>query len=337
MTVHADAVAWALEYQAKATEATPPTEAVDQGLDRLSDLLALPSVGLSVIGARLIGDGGDAAAYLDLSNGSELVFKSMREMVQPSRLMAEVVATTGALLKLKQPQSMEVVALVRQVARHIRTMGEADEAIEWGVGFLQAATVIDFDVTDQGERWGAFSRLATIDPRVTHRLNGVSVAAASTTLRHLDGSTLVRTDWFRAYVRSIEPRVSPAQVAIQMQRVGWVRRGREGRWLARQPLGPGQHNWAFWLVPKHWEVRGEPARAVTADEKDPRARTRAHAYEPESAVTGAVTGETPPVREEGREERLVDVLGSEEAVVDAVVDAFDAVEIDAVEIEEVER
>lgn len=263
-------------------------------LEELGELLALPSVGLRVTGARLFGDGGDAAGFIDLSDGTELVLRSMREATRPGTLMAEVVATTGARPRLKQPQAMDAVALVRQIARRTRTLGEAEQAIEWGVSFLQLAEMIDVDLFDQHERWGAFSRLAKTDPRARNRESNLSIATASVVLRHLDGSRLVRTSWLEAHVRAIDPRVTPAALGVQMQRVGWERRGQSGRWKATRPGAPGQLNWAFWHVRHGWEDRGEALpeqNAVTAGIKDPHAHTRARALESEPAVT-AVVGRT---------------------------------------------
>jgi 5S rRNA maturation endonuclease (ribonuclease M5) len=256
----------------------------------LASLLALDTLDppLAVTAASIIGDGADAAAYVTLSDGSELHFRSLREMTQPGKLMAEIVATTAAMPKLNQQAAMAAVSLLKRYARHVRSMSEMDEAIEWGVSFLQAADVLDVDVHDQADRWAAFSKLSEIDPRRTHRESNISIAAASLVLRCVDGTRLVRTDWMRAYVRSIEPRVSPVLLAKLMQRVGWVRRGNEGRWKATRPGLPGQLNWAFWIVPPGWEDRGggpSPAEAVTAGKEQPPAPARAPARAPAGAVT----------------------------------------------------
>lgn len=249
------------------------------GLDKLPDPLTITA-------AQVIGVGADAAAYITVSDGSEMRFRSLREMTSPGKLMAEVVATTGAIPKVNQQQAMQAVALLKRYAQHVRSMTEDDEAIEWGINFLQAADFLDVDIDDQAQRWAAFVRLGEIDPRETSRQTNISVAAASLVLRLEDGSRLVRTDWMRAYVRSIEPRMSPAAIAVLLQRVGWVRRGREGRWKATRPGLPGQINLAFWLVPSGWDDQGEeppapkheiPANGlvVTAGTKTPPARALA--------------------------------------------------------------
>ncbi len=236
-------------------------------LAELNDLLEL-AVGQAITGARLIGPGGDAAVFLTLKDGTEMTFASVRDMTRPANLLAELAVSTGARPKLNQARALDAVALIRKVAVHVASMDQADQAVEWGVGFLQAAAVLDVDLYDQAERWGAFSHLKDIDPRARHRETNVSVAAASVVLRHVDGSRLVRTDWLAAHLRVIEPRVTPAQLAVQMQRVGWLRRGTHGRWKATRPGMPGQLNWAFWLVPAGWEDRGEEA-AVTASYDGP--------------------------------------------------------------------
>lgn len=220
------------------------------GLDKLTPPLTFGA-------AQVIGDGASAAAYMEVSDGSVIRFASLRDMAQVNRLMAEVVATTGALPKINQQGAMQAVALLKQHAEHVRSMSEEDEAIDWGITFLTAADVLDLDLDDQTQRWGAFTRLGEIDPRETSRQSGISIAAASTVLRAEDGTRLVRTDWMRAWVKSIEPRMTPAAIAALMQRVGWIRRGTKGRWKATRPGLPGQQNMAFWVVPPGWDDRGE--------------------------------------------------------------------------------
>lgn len=252
----------------RVTRSTTPTTTAQPASDavELAKLLALDTLDppLTIAEASVIGDGADATAYISYSDDTEMSM-TLREMCSPSKLMAEVVATTGAVPKLNQQRAMQAVALLKRHAQHIRSMSETDEAVEWGVNFLQAAETIDVDLMDQGERWAAFSKLAETDPRARHRECNISVAAASIVLRGVDGTRLVRTDWMRAYVRSIEPRTTPAQIAALMQRVGWQRRGKEGRWKATRPGLPGQLNWSFWIVPKDWDDRG----AVTAGKESP--------------------------------------------------------------------
>ena len=234
---------------------------------------------------------------MQLSDGSELRFRSLREMTQPTKLFAEVVATTGAVPKLNQQLAGEAVALLKRFARHVASMNEDDEAIEWGVNFLQAAETLDVDVDDQAERWGAFCKLEEIDPRRQHAETRQSIASASVVLRCADGSRLVRTDWFRAYVKSIETRMTPAQIATVMQNVGWIRRGSKGRWKATRRGLPGQRNMAFWLVPVDWEDRGEEnaSGAVTPGAEYSPAPAPARACARVGGVTrGHRSGDEPP-------------------------------------------
>lgn len=242
----------------------------------LNELLELPDH-KAITGARILGDGADAAIFMELADGSEMHLTA-RDMARPAALLTALAVGPGVRPKLNQARALDAVVLVKTLARHVRTMSETDQAIEWGVNFLQMADVIDVDLYDQGERWGAFSMLKDQDPRARHRETNVSIATASKVLRHRDGSRLVRTDWLVAYVRSIEPRITPAHLAILMQNAGWRRRGKEGRWKATPPGRPGQLNWAFWLVAPDWESRGETVVAdatVTAGYVIPPARTRA--------------------------------------------------------------
>ena len=226
-----------------------PIEAAEQ----LAALLDLPSVGVQIRRARVTGRGSRASVQIELSNDEELEFDSVRDMIRPQNLVAEVAACTGACPSLKQPQAARAVALVRALAEHTRSLTADDMAREWGIDYLQAGSVLECDMNDQAGRWAAFYHLSTINPATTQAHDGGSLAAAGVVLRHVDGVRLVRTRWFREFVRHEQDHtVSPAHVLQRMQRVGWALRGNEGRIKATRPGNPGSLVWAFYTIPVDW-------------------------------------------------------------------------------------
>jgi hypothetical protein len=109
---------------------------------------------------------------------------------------------------------------------------------------------------DQAARWEAFCTLERIDPVSMANREAISVAAASLVLVHTDGTRLVRCGWFRAHAKREDSSVSPEQIALRMQRVGWTRRGAHGRVKATRPGNQGTALvWTFYSVPKGWEER----------------------------------------------------------------------------------
>lgn len=222
--------------------------------ERLTALLDLSKVGLSVRGARVVGRGSGASADLHLSDGTEINFPTLRDAANATRLAVEIAACTGATPRLKAPQAIQVVALIRALAEHQHVLTVDDLSIEWGLAFLQAADVLDIDLSDQGHRWDAFSRLEAIDPLTRWRSDGISIAKASLILRDTDGVRLVRAGWFRAHVRADDHQASPQEIAHRMERVGWRRPGRTGRIKATQPGFNGTLAWSFYAVPPAWEA-----------------------------------------------------------------------------------
>lgn len=73
----------------------------------------------------------------------------------------------------------------------------------------------------------------------------------------------MRSEWFHRYARSLSPRETPATVGARMLRVGWERRGREGRIKATAPGRQATLQWAFWVVPAGWGESETSARQVT--------------------------------------------------------------------------
>lgn len=221
--------------------------------EEIAAILDLTTVDIVVTGARIVGRGGGASADLFLSDGGPITFERLRDAGKPNILAIEVAAATGATPKLNGSQALRVVALLRALAEHEAAYDADEIAREWGSSFLQAAPVVDLDMSDQRQRWAAFSSLAEIDPVARRALGACpTVAAGSRILRHVDGTRLVRTGWFRSYVR-VEESIGSTELANRMQRVGWSRKGQSGRIKATRPDFPSELVWTFYHVPAGWE------------------------------------------------------------------------------------
>jgi hypothetical protein len=220
--------------------------------EELAAILDLGSVGLSIRGGRIVGRGSSATADIYLSDGDVIEFESLRQVANQKALTVEVCAWTGATPTIKAPQAVRAVALLRALSDQQRTSGEDDLAREWGSEFLQAADVIDLDMTDRVQRWDAFSRLGQIDPGARYRGEGLAIAKTSLVLRHHDGVRLVRTGWFRAHVHTEDHGISPQQIRTRMQRVGWELPGHHGNVKAARPAFKDQLVWQFYRVPAEW-------------------------------------------------------------------------------------
>ncbi len=215
---------------------------------KLATLFDLPALGIKVLGADTFGSGSRAAAEIKLSNGEVMTFDTLRDMANAGNLAAELAACTGATPKLTKADALAAISLVRTIARTHRAMTDNDAAIDWGTNYLQAAAVIDFDLDDQRQRWGAFSQLNEVEPS----RDPIGVPPPNIVLRHLDGTRLVRASWFGTYVRRMDS-ASSREIPTRMSRVGWHRRGSEGRIKASRPGFSDTLQWSFYLVPAGWE------------------------------------------------------------------------------------
>lgn len=228
---------------------TPP-------LDQLTEMLGLDVADIRVMGATMYGRGSDAAAVIALSSGKTLEFESVRLMARPQTLLAELAAVAGVVPELKQPACMRVIALVSEIAVNEMRLTETDLARDWGSEYLQDASVIDVDLRDQAQRWGAFSMLANRDPKMTARDESTNLAKAGIVLRDCDGARVVRSGWFLAYVRDVAPRVSHTRLPTLMAQAGW---GLPKQFKATQPTGSMVLHWPFYVVPAGWENQGDDA------------------------------------------------------------------------------
>jgi hypothetical protein len=223
--------------------------------EQLAALLELPSVDVQIRGATLFGHGSKAAVEIRLSNGEALSFDSVRDMTRPANLIAEVVACTGAIPKIRQPDAMRAVSMLRSLAEREIVLTDNDEALEWGETYLTASQPLEVNLNDQAERWCAFSALAQRDPAARASELGISLAAAGLILRDTDGTRLIRAGWFHPFVRTFDPSMGQATLAVRMARVGWTRRGSSGRIKATAPARSAVLAWNFWVVPAGWETK----------------------------------------------------------------------------------
>lgn len=219
------------------TAGAPTTQA-----DELAGILNLGEVGLSITGARIVGRGAAASADLYLSDGTTITFETLKDFTTPVRLALQVTACTGAKCPvLKVPEALGALVLLRQIAEHVQSTTNDDIAIDWGLSYLEGVEVISLDMTDRRERWGAFKLLEQ--------------RWAGTVLEHTDGTRYVRSGWFFDHVRLLDHAAgSRAVIAVRMERVGWVRRGKTGRIKATSLSFPGQLVWSFFEVPAGWET-----------------------------------------------------------------------------------
>jgi hypothetical protein len=214
----------------------------------LGELFDLPAKGLKIHDARVYGKGSNAAVEIDVSNGETLSFGSLREMMRPQTVIAEVAACTGSTPGLKQGQCAIAITLVKAVAKTVQTESENDIAREWGRDYLRIAETIDLDINDQRQRWRAFEMLHEKgDP-----VDSGHGPAGGIVLRHVDGIRFVRTFWFERYVRSRDSSATRAIIGPRMAKVGWERRGTHGDIKATSPSRRETRTYPFWVVPANW-------------------------------------------------------------------------------------
>jgi hypothetical protein len=226
--------------------------------DELTALLKLDRAGCRIVGARVVGQGSEASAdlYVVDSAGqrSEITFRSRRDVANAQRLNVEM-SCFDVVAGLKAADAIQANVLLGRIATHETTATEDDVAADWGIAFLREADTLDVDLTDQTERWAAFSRLTSMNPWADVH-HGGTLAGASLVLRHTSGVRWVRTSWFYGHVRSREAgALGATEVIGRMARVGWTRRNGSGRVKATHPTDPSRtpifHR--FYLVPAGWE------------------------------------------------------------------------------------
>jgi hypothetical protein len=220
--------------------------------EQLAALLGLDVIGLEIRGARIVGRGGSASADLFLSDESTITFESLRDVATPKTLALEVAACTGATPTIKGAQALRAVALLRAIGEHYETRSADQRYADLGLAYLQSAVLRPTDMNDQADRWEAFCSLERADPKADARMADVTVAQASTVLVDVEGVRYVRAGWFQMYVRREDPTASPHEVGQRMVRVGWQRRGKDGRIKATAPQREAQLVWPFYVVAADW-------------------------------------------------------------------------------------
>lgn len=222
--------------------------------EEINGILKLREAGYWITGARFVGRGAAASCDLFLNDGTTITFERVSDMAAPMKVRTALAATLGLPRKVDGNQTIRLIASAHRLAEHQASYDADEVAREWGSSFLQAAPVIDVDMADQRERWGAFDSLSGIDPTALRASGEVgSIAAGSPVLRDVHGIRYVRTGWFRAHVRA-EESISSVELANRMQRVGWTRHGESGRIKATRPNFPDQWIWTFYAVPATWET-----------------------------------------------------------------------------------
>jgi len=214
-----------------------------QTTEQLAELLHLPDVGRSIKTARITGQGARASVDLVLDDDTTLTFESVKDFAHPGRMALELAMGPGVEATFKAPQLIKAVTLLRAIADQHEAVTFDDLSRELGRTFLQSATRHDVDFNDQAARWEAFCMLERFDPIASTRRDPVTIAQASVVL-HDQGTRYVRCSWFGSHFRRENPTASPQEVAHRMQRVGWLRRGREGRIKATPPARKGQLAWS---------------------------------------------------------------------------------------------
>jgi hypothetical protein len=229
------AAAQATDGRTDADGAVEQTATATRKRKRLEQIMNLPKAGVSITDVRSFGQGSNAAVEIDLSNGETMQWDSIRDMTRPQNLAAEVIGCAGATPKLNQVLAQEAAACVWWLAKREATHTDNSIATDWGTSYLQAATTLDLDMTDQAERWEAFCNMADQNPLGKSRETGMTIAAAGLVLRHIDGTRFVRCGWFHQHVRTQDAVVGQTALAKRLARVGWTRNGSSGRIRATAP------------------------------------------------------------------------------------------------------
>jgi NrS-1 polymerase HBD domain len=249
----------------------PPKPVPTDPGDALSDLGTLWGLTgrITIERARITGHGREASCEVDLSNGETMVFERLQDIATGASLAAELASRAGVAQDLNQAARIRSIALISRIAEWQEAETANSIARDWGIEFLATSGLIKVDMDDRAKRWLCLLELQGIEAE--RREQDLKLPRRLVVPVDLAGVRYVRVGWFQAYVRECDRTVSPAHVVIRMLRVGWQRRGTEGRIGARNPEKPDQTtNSKFLLVPVGW---GDlPDDVITADNRSARAR-----------------------------------------------------------------
>jgi hypothetical protein len=220
----------------------------------LADAIKITAADLQVTGAELHGRGLSAVGAIHLDNGVSIEIDRYAQLNQPAALAGLVSFYTGVGESFTKDQCSKVAGLVSRLAAHQNEIGANEIAGDWGHSFLYAAPVLDANLSDQHERYGAWNRLADIDPVALSKENHLSVAKNSYVIRDVDGTRYVHSGWFHSHVtRDLHGLIGSPELIGRMCRIGWGRRRGRGRIKATEPRTGNVLFLPFLLVPVGWE------------------------------------------------------------------------------------
>jgi hypothetical protein len=221
--------------------------------EQLGELWSLAEADVRITGARITGHGRDASCEIHFSNGETMVFEHLGDIVTGAALMAELASCAGVALSLRPIQKARSIVLVRALAE--RQAAETADSIarDWGIEFLGTSQQVEVDMANQAERWSCFERLRATDPWALAKEYGCAFARQMLVPVDRSGVRYVRVGWYQSYVRRFDGTISANQIVGRMLRVGWQRRGKEGRIGARRPTLEGSTNLKFLLARSGWE------------------------------------------------------------------------------------
>ena len=222
-----------------------PAETVLSAVDELTALLALDAVGRRVDTVRVYGRGGTAVAHIHLDDGERIALEPIGRFGTPAKLAQEIALQAGAEPAFKGAGVTRVMALLHHLADHVAQFEIEDRARDLAADYLRSTPVEAVDMTDQSDRWRAFSLLRSAsvpgDPP-QHVLEDTGT-----------GARYVRIQWLVSHLRQlVAPGEAEAMLAA-LTRLGWVKPGRDGQIKATQPRGRGTLHWAFVIAPAAWE------------------------------------------------------------------------------------
>jgi len=239
-------------------------------LGELTKALRLDEVKRRVVGAYVAGHGNSAAAAIVLDDDYSIEFERFEHVAQPEKLADQLACTVGLTTSFNKIQARRVASLVRSIAGRGEELREHALYVDEALRLLKLAQTIEFDFSDQADKWLTWSRLDEIDPEEIpappqHETEAQRRRRESRTVelyaRRLlvpvdrAGVHFVRANWLQQFMRlAVGSSSTPQRARQAMLRAGWRVRGREGRIKASHSDGR-ELVFAFYLVPTGWRER----------------------------------------------------------------------------------